>query len=89
MVPEPRQLPKRSLAGNLRFLMLRKLTRLMNKADTVRTVELWSVASVADVVMDQYGDGESGKNLEPFEVHFLRSFFRLIERDCKLRERGR
>ncbi len=64
---------------------LRKLTRLMNKADTVRTVELWSVASVADVVMDQYGDGESGKNLEPFEVHFLRSFFRLIERDCEQR----
>ncbi len=67
---------------------LRKLTRLINKASTVRTVELWSLASLANVVMDQNGDGESGSNLEPFEIAFLQSLFRLVARDCQHRERG-
>lgn len=66
---------------------LRKLTRLMKKTSAVRTVELWSLASLADVVMDQSGDEESGRNLEAFEIAFLRSLFRLIERDCESRER--
>ncbi|MGY3344696.1 MULTISPECIES: hypothetical protein [unclassified Bradyrhizobium] len=71
-----------------RDAQLRKLNRLMKKASTVRTVELWSLASVANVVMDQNGDEESGRNLRPFEIDFLRSFFRLVERDCEQRERG-
>ncbi|WP_441268030.1 hypothetical protein AB7G19_20095 [Bradyrhizobium sp. 215_C5_N1_1] len=67
---------------------LRRLTRLMSKTSKVRTVELWSLASVADVVMDQSGDEESGRNLQPFEILFLRSLFRLVERDCENRERS-
>lgn len=67
---------------------LRKLTRLMSKTSKVRTVELWSLASVAKVVMNQNGDGESGRNLEGFEISFLQSIFELIERDCELKERG-
>lgn len=65
---------------------LRKLTRLVNKTSEVRVVELWSLASVARVVMDQNGDEHSGGNLEPFEVAFLRSLFRLVARDCASRE---
>jgi hypothetical protein len=71
-----------------RNAVLRKLTRLMSKTSTVRTVELWSLVSLADVVMDQSGDEESGRNLEPFEIAFLRSLFRLVERDCESRERS-
>jgi hypothetical protein len=67
---------------------LRRITRHMKKASAVRTVELWSLASLADVVIDQSGDEESGRNLEPFEIAFLRSLFRLVERDCESRERG-
>ncbi|MET4242708.1 hypothetical protein ABIB07_005960 [Bradyrhizobium sp. RT10b] len=67
---------------------LRRLTRLMRKASKVRTVELWSLASLADVVMDQSGDEESGRNLREFEIAFLRSLFRLVERDCESRERS-
>ncbi len=67
---------------------LRRLTRLMKKTSAVRTVELWSLASLADVVMDQSGDEASGSNLEPFEIAFLRSLFRLVERDCASRERS-
>lgn len=51
-------------------------------------VELWSLASLADVVMDQNGDGESGSALEPFELAFLHSMFRLFARDCPRRERS-
>ena len=68
-----------------RDAILRKLARLVNKATSVRTVELWSLASLADVVMDQSGDEASGGNLRPFEILFLRSLFRLIETDCKSR----
>lgn len=71
-----------------RDAQLRKLTRLLNKTNEVRTVELWPLASLADVVMDQNGDGKSGSNLEPFEIAFLHSMFRLIARDCKRRERS-
>ena len=73
-----------------RNAVLRKLTRLIRKAKTVRTVELWSLASLADVVMDQEqnGNGESGRNLEDFEILFLRSLFVLIARDCESRERS-
>jgi hypothetical protein len=60
----------------------------MRKAKAVRTVELWSLASLADVVMDQQGDEASGGNLEPFEIEFMRSLFRLVERDCESRARG-
>jgi hypothetical protein len=67
---------------------LRRITRHMKKASAVRTVELWSLASLADVVIDQSGDEESGRNLEPFEIAFRRSLFRLVERDCESRERG-
>lgn len=67
---------------------MRKLTRLLNKTSEVRTVELWSLASVADVVMDQNGDEASGSNLQPFEITFLRSLFRLVARDCERRERS-
>lgn len=65
---------------------LRKLTRKLQKAKKIRTVELWSLASTAKVVMNQNGDEESGRNLEDFEVLFLRSLFDLIERDCYDRE---
>jgi hypothetical protein len=68
--------------------VLRKLTRLMKKASAVRTVELWSLASLADVVMDQQGDEASGGSLDPFEIEFMRSLFRLVERDCESRERS-
>lgn len=69
---------------------LRKLTRLMRRAKTMRTVELWSLASLAGVVMDQEqnGNGESGRNLEDFEILFLQSLFGLIVRDCESRERS-
>ncbi|WBL82291.1 hypothetical protein I3J27_18335 [Bradyrhizobium xenonodulans] len=67
---------------------LRKLTRLMRKAEAVRTVEIWSLASVAKVVMNQNGDGESGRNLQDFEVLFLQSLFELIERNCRYQERS-
>ncbi|MGX4772003.1 hypothetical protein ACWAUC_19710 [Bradyrhizobium guangdongense] len=66
---------------------LRRLTRLIDKADKVRTVEIWSLASLAKVVLNQLGDGHSGENLAPFEVAFMQSLFGLIERDCKRRER--
>jgi hypothetical protein len=69
-----------------RDAMLRKLTRLMRKAEKVRTVELWSIASTAKVVMNQNGDGESGRNLQDFEIAFLQSLLELIERDCDHRE---
>jgi hypothetical protein len=65
---------------------LRKLTRLMRKAQTVRTVEIWSLASVAKVVMNQLGDGSSGSNLQDFEVVYLETFFELIERTCQSQE---
>ncbi|EIG56091.1 hypothetical protein [Bradyrhizobium sp. WSM1253] len=71
-----------------RNAVLRKLTRLMKKASAVRTVELWSLASLADIVMDQQGDEASGGSLEPFEIEFMRSLFRLVERDCESRERS-
>ncbi len=71
-----------------RNAVLRKLTRLMKKASEIRTVELWSLASLADVVMDQQGDEASGGSLEPFEIEFMRSLFRLVERDCENRERS-
>jgi len=67
---------------------LRKLTRLMRKAQTVRTVEIWSLASVAKVVMNQLGDGSSGSNLQDFEVVYLETFFELIERTCQSQERS-
>ena len=65
---------------------LRKLTRLMRKAEKVRTVELWSIASTAKVVLNQNGDEESGRNLEDFEIAFLQSLLELVERDCDHRE---
>jgi hypothetical protein len=68
-----------------RNAVLRKLTRLMRKAETVRTVEIWSLARVARVVMNQNGDGESGRNLEDFAILFLGSLFELIERNCENR----
>ncbi|UWU87924.1 hypothetical protein N2605_16230 [Bradyrhizobium yuanmingense] len=71
-----------------RDAVLRKLTRLMRKAETVRTVEIWSLASLAKVVMNQNGDGESGRNLEDFEILFLQSLFELIERNCQCAERS-
>ena len=73
-----------------RNTVLRKLTRLMRKTETVRTVELWSLASLAEVVMDQErnGNGESGRNLEDFEILFLRSLFELIARHCQRQERS-
>jgi hypothetical protein len=67
---------------------LRRLTRLMRKTDWARTVEIWSLASVAKVVMNQNGDGESGSNLRDFETLFLQSLFDLIERNCEREERG-
>jgi len=66
---------------------LRKVTRLIRKSGTVRPVELWSLASLAKVVINQSGDGESGRNLEDFEMLFLQSVLELIERDCESRER--
>lgn len=67
---------------------LRRLTRLVRKAEAVRTVEIWSLASAAKVVMNQNGDGESGRNLEGFEIRFLEAVFELIERNCKNELRG-
>jgi hypothetical protein len=44
---------------------LGKRSRLMGKTSTVRTVELWSLASLADVVMDQFVSSDN------FKVEFL------------------
>ncbi|MDA9506278.1 hypothetical protein XI09_16880 [Bradyrhizobium sp. CCBAU 11386] len=70
--------------------VLRRITRLMRKAKTIRTVELWSLVSLAEVVMDQEqnGSGDSGRNLEDFEIQFLRSLFELIARHCQRQERS-
>ena len=51
-------------------------------------MEIWSLASVAKVVMNQHGDWESGRNLEDLEIRFLQSLFELIERSCKHEERS-
>lgn len=60
---------------------LRRLTRHIRRAKTVRPVELWAVASVARVLVG----GDDTVNLEAFEHDFLRVFFQLVENDCKAR----
>ncbi|MCG2639670.1 MULTISPECIES: hypothetical protein [Bradyrhizobium] len=71
-----------------RDAVLRKLTRLIRKTEAARTVEIWSLASVAKVVLNQNGDEESGRNLRDFEILFLQSMFELIERSCQREERS-
>jgi hypothetical protein len=48
---------------------------LMNHADDVRTLELWSLASVAGLILQE---GE-----EPgMELEYLKSFLKLVGRFC-------
>jgi hypothetical protein len=63
---------------------LRRLTRHIRRAKTVRHVELWAVASVARVLC---GDGFDSFNPEKFERDFLYAAFQLVERDCESRAR--
>ena len=63
---------------------LRRLTRHIQRAKTVRPVELWAVASVARVLC---GDGLESFNLENFERDFLCAAFELVERDGEARRR--
>ena len=60
---------------------LRKLVKLMDGATGLMTVEVWSLASVASLVLKQSDefDGE----LEDKEISFMKSFTRLVERLCK------
>ena len=59
---------------------LRTLVRLMNKADHVMTVELWSLASVAGVVLQEAE--QPGAELVDEEMKYLKAFFRMVERLC-------
>ncbi len=60
---------------------LRKLVKLMGAADNLMTVELWSLASVASLVLKQADD--PGDEFQDEEISFMKSFARLIERVCK------
>ncbi len=64
---------------------LKRLTRLIDKKADVRSVELWGLASVAIVMIEKDG---GDFNPEEFEYQFLKSLFRLIERDCETKRRG-
>lgn len=58
----------------------RKLVKLMDKADDVMTVELWSVASVAGFILKEAT--ETGVELIDEEIEYLKSFLGLVGRFC-------
>ena len=59
---------------------LRKLVKLMDQTDEVLTVELWSLAAVAALVLKEAED--PGAELLAHELRYLKSFLRLVERQC-------
>jgi hypothetical protein len=76
--------PARSSAGDAgirRRGSLRQLTRLMKGKGDVTTVDLWSAASVARLVLKQADD----VGLDEDEMEFVRSFVRLADRLCEER----
>lgn len=62
---------------------LRKLTKLMDQADDVMTGELWSLASVAGLIVKEAQ--EPGGEVIDEELDYLKSFTRLVERSCHVR----
>jgi hypothetical protein len=62
---------------------LRKLIKLMNRSDDLLTVELWSLASVTGFILREAD--EPGIELEEEQREYLKSFVRVVERQCHTR----